>query len=459
MGRWRIFAVAACCVIAFTLIGAGVAGAATPVQLPGTAGCVALKGEGGCAAGRAIAAAERPAAVSPDGRNVYLVGQSNPEALEGDAIDVFDRDPTSGALTQKAGAEGCIAASRRDGCGRYKALNGAHEAAVSPDGRNVYVTTGAGIVVFARDATSGALTPQASPTECLGNKRLRTPCKPSQGIAGANSLAFSPDGTELYVSSNAYPTIGVLRRDPLTGALRPRGCVRSAPGPSKCGGEPTGEGATDAIVASPDGRSVYTVAVDIGYSSVFTRVDSFARKANGELHRTGGRTGCLHPPGPKGCPGGRGMRQIEGLVLSPDGHSLYVTSAFGSAGKAGAVTIFRRAANGKLSQAAGKDGCVSANGGECVADKALAGANAVAVSGDGTSVYATGLYGLAILDRSESGALTAPAGTAACLSDFKPTLCTAARGLEAASAVTVSPDSKSVYVTSFEPGGLAVFGR
>jgi DNA-binding beta-propeller fold protein YncE len=439
-------------------LAAGTAAAATPVQLPGTAGCVAPKGEGGCAVGRAIAGAERPAAVSPDGKNVYLVGQSNPEAIEGDAVDVFDRDPATGALTQKAGVEGCFAASGRDGCTGFKALGGAHEAVVSPDGRNVYVTTGRGIVVFSRDPTSGALSPLASPTECPIKNRLKAPCKPAQGLAGANSLAFSPDGTDLYVSSNAYPTIGVLHRDPLTGALSPAGCVRSAPGPTKCGGEPTGEGATDAIVASPDGRSVYTVAVDIGYEDVFTRVESFARRADGSLRRTGGRTGCLHPAGAKGCPGGRGMREIEGLALSADGRSLYVASHFGTTNKAGAVTIFRRAASGRLAQAAGKEACVSANGGECLTDKALAVANGVAVSPDGTGVYATGLYGLAILDRSESGALTAPAGPAACLSDFKST-CTAAHGLEATSAVTVSPDSKNVYVTSFEPGGLAIFSR
>ena len=458
MGRART-AVAVVGAVLCALLGASAAGAATPTQLPGTAGCVALKGEGGCAAGRAIAAAERAAAVSPDGKNVYLVAQSNPEALEGDAIDVFDRDPATGALTQKAGAEGCFAASGRDGCVRYQALHGAREAAVSPDGRNVYVTTGAGIVVFSRDATTGALTPIAGPTECLGKSRLKAPCKPGQGLIGANSLAFSPDGSELYVSSLAYPTIGILHRDPLTGTLSTAGCVAAAPGPRGCGGIPVGEGATDAIVASTDGRSVYTVAVDIRYEDVITRVDSFARQANGGLRRTAGRAGCFHPHGSQGCPGGRGMRDIEGVALSPDGRSLYVTSHFGDSSKAGAVTIFRRAASGALSQPPGKEACLAANGGECATDKALAGANSVAVSPDGTDVFVTGLYGLAVLDRSESGALTAPAGAASCLSDFKPSLCTPAHGLEATSAVTVSPDSKSVYVTSFEPGGLAVFGR
>jgi sugar lactone lactonase YvrE len=326
---------------------------------------------------------------------------------------------------------------------------------VSPDGRNVYVTTGAGIVVFSRDATTGELTPLASPTECLGNKRLRAPCRPAEGIAGANSLAFSADGSDLYVTSNAYPTIGTLHRDPLTGALSPAGCERSAPGPRKCGGEPAGEGATDAIVASADGRSVYAVAVDIGKEDVITRVDAFARRAGGSLRRLSGRTGCFHPIA-KGCAGARGLRVIEGLALSPDGHSLYVGSNLSA--KTGAVSIYNRSAGGGLAQPPGKEACLSADGGECRTDKALAEAGALTVSPDGTGVYVTGVYGLAVLDRSENGALTVPAGTSACLSDFKA-FCVAAHGLEATSAVAVSPDSKNVYVTSFEPGGLAIFSR
>lgn len=140
----------------------------------------------------------------------------------------------------------------------------------------------------------------------------------------------------------------------------------------------------------------------------------------------------------------------------PRRHSLYVGSNFSA--KSGAVSIFNRSAGGGLSQAPGKEGCLSANGGECRTDVALAEAGALTVSPDGTGVYVTGLYGLAVLDRSESGALTVPAGKGACLSDFKA-FCTAVHGLEATSAVAVSPDSKSIYVTSFEPGGLAVFGR
>jgi DNA-binding beta-propeller fold protein YncE len=442
-------------VVLCALLGASAAGAATPVQPPGTTGCVALKGEGGCAVGRAIAGAERPAAVSPDGKNVYLVGQSNPEALEGDAIDIFDRDPTTGALTQKAGAAGCLAASGRDGCGKYQALHGAREAVVSPDGRNVYVTNGRGIVVFSRDATTGALTPLASPTECAVKNRLKAPCKSSQGLVGANSLAFSPDGSELYVSSLSYPTIAVLRRDPLTGALAATGCVAAAPGPRGCGGIPVGEGATDAIVASADGRSVYAVAVDIRDEDVITLVDAFARQANGALRRTGGKASCRRPN--LGCVGRRGLRVIEDLALSFDGRFLYVTST--DSGGGGLLSTFDRNPKGSLSQPTERPTCLSAKGSECGGgEDTLGGAGGIATAPVGGAVYVTSTYGLAILIRGGSGELSGAPGSGSCLSDFK-NFCTPAHGLEATSDVVVSPDGKNLYVTSFEPGGLAIFSR
>ena len=444
-------------VVAVLAMAAGTAQAATPVQLPGTAGCVALKGEGGCAAGRAIAEPQGPLVISPDGRSAYLVAHSNPEAISADALDVFDRDPTTGALTQKPGAAGCLAASGRDGCARDAVLFGAKEAIVSPDGRNVYVTTRAGVAAFARDATTGALTPLGGSAQCLGAPAVgTTPCQVGVGLERPDALAASPDGGEIYVTNDHRPTIAILRRDPLTGKLSQpagaAGCVVADRRGGTCRGLGRRGGAITAIVATPDGSGVYVIAVAEGVTSV----GIFSRQANGSLRRVGGRTGCLHKTGPGGCRAGHGLRLIEGIALSPDGHSLYVTSTYSS--YAGAISTFTRGAGAALSQAPGAAGCLSVNGGECAVDKALADVEAVAVSPDGTGVYVTGLYGLAVLDRGESGALTVPAGKAACISDFKK-LCTAAHGLEATTAVTVSPDSKNVYVTSLEPGGVAVFSR
>ena len=60
--------------------------------------------------------------------------------------------------------------------------------------------------------------------------------------------------------------------------------------------------------------------------------------------------------------------------------------------------------------------------------------------------------------RDEAGRLTVPRGAGACVSDFKSS-CAKGRGLEATTGVVVSPDSRNLYVTSLEPGGVAVFGR
>jgi DNA-binding beta-propeller fold protein YncE len=436
---------------------AGTAAAATPVQLPGTAGCVSLKGEGGCTAGRAIAEPQGPLAISPDGRSAYLVAHSNPEALSANALDVFDRDPATGALTQKAGAVGCLAASGRDGCTRDAVLFGAREAIVSADGRNVYVTTRAGVAAFARDATTGALTPLGGKAQCLGAPAVGTPCQLGVGLERPDALAASPDGSEIYVTNDHRPTIAILHRDPLSGGLSQMagnaGCVVADRRGGTCRGLGRRGGAITAIVTTPDGGGAYAIAVAEGVTSV----GIFSRLANGGLRRVGGRTGCLQKTGPSGCPAGRGLRLIEGIALSPDGHSLYVTSTYSS--YAGAISTFTRAEGAAaLTQAPGTAGCLSANGGECGVDRGLSEAGAAAVSPDGTAVYVTSLYGLALLGRDEAGSLSAPAGASSCLSDFHQA-CTKARGLEATEAVAISPDGKNVYVTSLEPGGIAIFSR
>jgi hypothetical protein len=65
------------------------------------------------------------------------------------------------------------------------------------------------------------------------------------------------------------------------------------------------------------------------------------------------------------------------------------------------------AAPGDLTQKAGLVGCVSetGSGGDCTDGKALDGASAVAVSPDGTSVYAAavGSDALAVFDRAPDG--------------------------------------------------------
>ncbi len=454
--------VAALAGVAAMTLGASGAGAAPPTaatpltQPPGAEGCVAQRGAYGCAAGRATEEVTGPPALSPDGKNAYLAAiDPAGDVIEANAIDVLDRDQTTGALVQAAGAAGCLSANGKAGCASDPLLHEVADVVVSPDGKQVYATAQAGVLAFSRDPESGALTPLAGTAGCLGGPHPKPGCRVGAGLEGADEIAFSPDGLELYVTSLEHPTVAILKRDPATGTLTQArggaGCVVATARPATCA--TAGDLASTAIVATADGRSVYAITAgeDEG-------VATFDRAADGTLHRRAGRAGCLAPRARKGCRALHGVIELYGLALSPDGRSLYVVSSTQGAG--GSVAILRRGAGGTLSQPGGKAGCVSANGnhGKCEVAKSLSDPFGIAVAPDGGTVYVTTLFGLAALTRSASGALTEPTGTAACVTRTG-SRCVKARGIETAEAVAVSPDGADVYVTSSEPGAVITLRR
>ncbi|HVW46475.1 MAG TPA: beta-propeller fold lactonase family protein [Solirubrobacterales bacterium] len=100
---------------------------------------------------------------SPDGCTVFLrspgcafgVAMEAPEGLDispdgrnvyvaafqTGAIDVFDRNTESGVVAQKPGVRGCVAPKTVPGCTLGRALGASGSIVVSPDGRNVYSTS------------------------------------------------------------------------------------------------------------------------------------------------------------------------------------------------------------------------------------------------------------------------------------------------------------------------------
>jgi len=88
----------------------------------------------------------RSIAVSPDGGHIYVVGH------EDDAVAVFSRDGATGALT--------FVEVHKDTDAGVDGLDGGQAVAVSPDGGHVYVAAyvGDAVAVFSRDGTTGALT-------------------------------------------------------------------------------------------------------------------------------------------------------------------------------------------------------------------------------------------------------------------------------------------------------------
>jgi DNA-binding beta-propeller fold protein YncE len=347
-------------------------------QGPGVAGCIAARGAGGCATGTGL---EGPnsVAVSPDGRNVYAT------SLNSNAIDVFARNPSTGALTQASPStgSGCIANVPTSGCATGRALDGPDVVVVSPDGHNVYVGAfkGNSIAVFTRDPSTGALAQEAGTSGCIAYTPI-TDCASGVALASPEGMAISPDGENIYVAAALSSALDIFTRNPSTGALTQAssdaGCIVQAP----LTGCTTGVqlGGADAVAVSPDGADVYMTSVLSNSVTSFTRSPT-----SGQLAQQSGTSACVLYVLAVGCSLGQAMSAPEGLAVSPDGASVYAM-AFAS----GAIDVLdRSAATGALTQKPRRAGCLAVGVPQsCALGRGLRGVSSIAVSSDGRFVYA-----------------------------------------------------------------------
>ncbi len=344
-------------------------------QPAGAAGCISAQGAGGCATGVGL---EGPnsVTVSPDGRNVYAT------SLGSDAIDVFARNPATGALTQASGGAGCIANVATTGCTTGRALYGPDVVVASPDGRNVYVGAfkGSSLAVFARDPATGALAQPAGAGGCVADASYPIAgCASAVALASPEGLAISPDGEDVYAAAALSNALDVFARNSSTGALTQAGggCIVQAP----LAGCTTGRqlGGADAVAVSPEGTDVYVTSV------LSNSVTSFARSpSTGQLTQLSGTSACVLYVLAVGCSLGQALDAPEGLAVSPDGASVYATS-FAS----GAVDVLDRSAeSGALTQKPRRAGCLAAGLPQsCALGRGPLGASSIAVSPDGRYVY------------------------------------------------------------------------
>jgi len=409
---------AAALAAASALLAASIAYAATGdiTQKAGTAGCVSNDGTGGaCQDGVALSDA-RAVAVSEDGKSVYVVSQ-----FTTNAVTIFDRNTSTGELTQKAGTAGCVSESGTGGaCQDGVALDFAESVAVSPDGKSVYVGSGFSdaVAIFDRDTTTGALTQKAGTAGCVSETGTGGVCQDGVALDDPRSIAVSEDGTSVYVASaGSSDAVLIFDRNTSTGALTQKagtaGCVSETGTGGSCQDGVALDGAYG-VAASPDGKSIYIGANSSDAVAVFDRNIS-----NGELTQKAGTAGCVSDTGTAGaCQDGVALEGAVGVAVSPDAESTYVASDLSDA-----VAIFdRNPSTGGLTQKAGTAGCVSETGtvGACQDGVALDAALGVALSDDGASAYVSAFNAdaLAIFDRDTStGALTQNAGTAGCVSE------------------------------------------
>ena len=204
-------------------------------------------------------------------KNVYVASWGS------HAIAVFDRNLVNGALTQKAGTAGCVSETGTGGlCADGVALQGPRGVTVSPDGKNVYATTDGSdaVVVFDRDAATGAISQKAGANGCISDTGSGGACTDGRGLDGAFDVVVSADGLSVFVTAGVSNALVIFDRSSATGALTQKagkaGCISD----TGTGGECTeGRGLSGArrLAMTDVGPSVYVAAVGSSTVSVFDR--------------------------------------------------------------------------------------------------------------------------------------------------------------------------------------------
>jgi DNA-binding beta-propeller fold protein YncE len=474
--------------------------------LSGSGGCLVAPGSessadgtSACAAGKGLIGA-KAVAVSPDGASVYVVGgiAGNSVATSFGAVVILKRDPATGALTET----GCLSSDGTDGrdgasgaCTAEPSLLGARGVAVSPDGATVFVSSSssASVVAFSRDPASGSLTRLG----CFqGTPRPGAPCGAANLLASSSSLAASADGSALYVaaplegaistldtSSNLRTPNGVVSALPSStpaSASTPRPALASIFTTSLAGSEllnpciavngldgacsvgTATQGLGD-LALSPEGKQLY------GAAPGSAAIDVFAPEASGALSQTG----CVKVDAPPGlCSAGTFMHAPTELAISPDGKNVYAADSVNSSGPGSVDVLTRDASTGALSTSScvefepkpekpeseeneeAEGAKASAGDAKCSSAPGLNEVSVVAVSGDGSSVYAIGSGSAAIFSRdAATGNLT----ETSCAVD-EDERCTSLPTLSGVTDAAVSPDGREVYVVASKSSAVMVFG-
>ena len=370
----------------------------------------------------------------------------------------LDAWPASAGQVGDLTFDSCLTSRGAAGCvnlpGASDQSNDPLAVAVSPDGSSVYVVAGDRIDHFFA-ASNGALAYDG----CVSNDGSGGDCADIPGtgapLSRANAIAVSPDGRSVYVTSYGEPqtedgTVSHLFAAAPGGQLTWDGCVSDGGSGGACADVPgTGNplAGVDGVAVAPNG-AVYVI------SEFQNAVAHFFAAPAGQITWDG----CLDDGGTENCGTvpGTPLAIADAVAVSPDGHSLYVTSPLA------AVSHFFVAPGGQLSW----DGCISddGSGGICAdipgAGTPLDGAEALDVSANDGSVFVASHDAGTV-----SHLFAAPQGQLAwdgCVSDDgSGGTCADVPGsgtpLHGANAVVASKDGHSVYVGAVGSNAISDF--
>jgi DNA-binding beta-propeller fold protein YncE len=385
-------------------------------QLPLPQGCLDQSGAGGCGDAVAPMANVGEPAISPDGLHLYVPGRDS------DSLNVFDRNPTTGMLTEKT----CLRFAAATGCTTLPVspLEDATGAAVSADGKSLCVVGGAaggtapdGIITFSLAADGTLLYEQCFNSDGSGG------CTAAPAFAGPTSVAVSPDGTSVYVANYNGSSINVFKRNTSNGYLNQTGLSAtekcfSNNGFGGCAVLPLLENPRD-IEVTPDSKQIIVPSNGCSTTQGCYNLLALNRNAStGVLSTQLGNQGCVSYDIKLGsCQVRDKFYGPTQIAISDDGQSIYAAMR-GCCGVSALMLVQRNPSTGVLTPRA--DWCAEYPGSasDCTVDaKALNDPFDVALSPDGTNIYTTGYGGQRVgaFDRTSTGTATQKPGASGCL--------------------------------------------
>jgi len=413
----------------------------------------------GCARARGLLSAYS-VTVSPDDKHVY-VASAGSDGVGSNAVVAFSRSGDSGALTtvgcvSDSGGDG---RTGTDGfCANGDALLGANDVEVSPDGRHVYVAAGVsnGISWLARDTATGALTPAG----CLKELPRADRCRGGFGLEGTSGVAVSPDGRQVYVTAATPGSVGVYSRDPETGDLQPLMCVSENGSDGVCV-DGTGLLGASSVTVAPDGRQVFVTAGGTGAVTAYARdaADGRLTPQSCLLDRAPKGGSCTSAPTIAGAAGSAISPDGKTLfVASLLDETLSMFARDPTTGSLTPSSCFRQQApeEDEEEDEEEEEEAEEAQA-DCKPAEAIGGLREVVVSPDGRGVFTVGGsdYLAAFRRDPASGTLT-QTGCAEVERTYES--CTQARAVFAGRGLAVSSDARSLYVASASNDAVAVFG-
>ena len=234
----------------------------------------------------------------------------------GDGVATFSR-AADGSLTQPGAANACITPVAAPGCAAGCAVGSPVSVAVSPGDGTVYLAGEEGVAVFSRGAT-GLLTQLTG--AAAASRPRGAAARPARAMAGARSVAVSPDGASVYVAAETSSAVAVsTRRFRRAGTeARCRRLRRGGTRPPAALGTARSAGALSG--RRPNGQTVYAA------SRAPTPSRPSTGSGTGELTTRPFPTGCVsNHGGGVGCRVGRALDGAIGVVVDPAGTSAYVT--------------------------------------------------------------------------------------------------------------------------------------